>query len=99
MAFEIDWSDIALEDYQRILDYLQLNWSEKVSGNFEIILNKKLDLLRFQPNRGALSPKYVDVRSILITRQNKLYYHIGENSISILTIIDTRQDPDKNPFL
>ncbi len=99
MDYEIDWSDVALEDYQRILDYLLLNWSKKVSDNFEIKLNQKLNSLRFQPHRGVLSPKYADVRNILITEQNKLYYHIGENSLSILTIIDTRQDPDKNPFL
>ena len=35
MAYKISWSDIALEDYQSIIDYLIAQWSISVAFDFE----------------------------------------------------------------
>ena len=98
MDYEIEWTDIAVEDYQRITHYLLANWTLHVKENFERIVNRKLSSLSFQPFRGIISPKYKNVRSILLTEHNRLYYEVGKNKITLLTIIDTRQNPIKNPF-
>lgn len=98
MAYKISWSDIALEDYHNIIDYLIAEWSLSVAGDFEEIVNKKLANLSKRPFVGIKSDKNPIVRSILFTHHNRLYYRITLDSIELLTIIDTRRNPEKNPF-
>ena len=44
MAYKISWSDIALEDYHRIIDYLIDSWSLAVAIDFEKMVNRKLPI-------------------------------------------------------
>ncbi|HEV8082141.1 MAG TPA: hypothetical protein VGP55_03015 [Chitinophagaceae bacterium] len=49
MAYKISWSDIALEDYKSIIEYLVSEWSISVASDFEDIVNKKLSNLSLWP--------------------------------------------------
>jgi plasmid stabilization system protein ParE len=53
MAYKISWTDNALEDYQRIVEYLIKKWSFTDAANFESIVNKKLANLSGQPFMGS----------------------------------------------
>ena len=98
MAYKINWSEIALEDYNGIITYLITNWSFSVASDFEDTVNKKLENLSKRPFVGIKSDKNSSVRSILFTPHNRLYYRITEQIIELLTIIDTRQNPKQKPF-
>lgn len=98
MAYKISWTDNALEDYQRVIEYLLKNWSLQVAFDFENTVNKKLATLLRQPFMGVPSQKSPDIRSILFTKHNRLFYRITKDTIELLNIFDTRQDPDKKPF-
>ena len=98
MAYKISWSDIALEDYHDIIEYLINQWSLSVAADFEEIANRKLANLSKQPFTGIKSDKNPIVRSILFTPHNRLYYRITSDSIELLTIVDTRRNPEKNHF-
>ncbi len=98
MAYKISWSDIALEDYKSIIEYLVSEWSISVASDFEDIVNKKLRNLSLWPLTGIKSEKFPTVRSILFTTHNRLYYRITDLTIELLAIIDTRRNPEKNPF-
>ncbi|MEP6951471.1 MAG: hypothetical protein ABI863_19430 [Ginsengibacter sp.] len=52
MAYKISWSDIALEDYHNLIDYLISQWSLSVATEFEEIVNKKLANLSNWPYTG-----------------------------------------------
>lgn len=39
-----------------------------------------------------------NIRSILVTKHNKVYYRVEKGNLIIINIIDTRRDPAKNPF-
>lgn len=97
MAYKISWSDIALEDYKSIIEYLVSEWSISVASNFEDIVNKKLRNLSLWPLTVIKSKKFPTVRSILYATHNRLYYRITDLTIELLAIIDTRH-PEKNPF-
>jgi plasmid stabilization system protein ParE len=98
MAYQIRWTDIALQDYKRVIDYLISEWPISVALEFESIVNQKLINLSKHPFTGIKSDKNPSVRSILFTHQNRLYYRITENNIELLTIIDTRRNSEENPF-
>ena len=98
MAYKIRWTAIALEDYEKVIDFLIKMWSVKVAIGFEEIVNKKLANLCGQPFIGIASEKKPMVRSILLTKHNRLYYRITEDTIELLNIFNTRQNPEKNSF-
>ncbi len=95
---EIRWTENALSDYNRIIVYLIENWSEKVVTNFNVIVHNKLNILADNSLMGIASEKIDGVRSILLTEHNRLYYRTRNNVIELLNILDTRQNPTKNPY-
>lgn len=98
MAYKVSWSDIALEDYGHIVDYLVSSWPLSVAIDFEKMVNGKLTNLSKQPFTGIRSDRNPAIRSILITKHNRLFYRVKGNNLELLSIIDTRMDPSKNPF-
>lgn len=98
MAYQISWTDIALQDYKHVIDYLLSEWSIEVAREFENIVNQKLINLSQHPFTGIKSEKNPLIRSILFTKHNRLYYRVRDNNIELLNIIDTRKDSLQNPF-
>jgi plasmid stabilization system protein ParE len=98
MAYKISWTQSAIEDYQDVITYLIESWSLATATAFESIVNRKLATLSQQPYLGIASQKQIFIRSILLTKHNRLYYRIKEDTIELLGIFDTRKDPASNPF-
>jgi plasmid stabilization system protein ParE len=97
-SYKIIWSSEALNNLSDIINYLCDNWNEKVATRFLDKLDKKLSLLSNQPSIGHISEKDPIIRSVLLSKHNRLYYSIYNNTIELLHILDTRQNPIKNPY-
>ena len=98
MALEVVWTENAIQDYKLVIDYLLLEWSLPVAEKFAENLDKRIDVLSRFPNIGIASKKDLSIRSIVITKHNKLYYRLLSEKIEILNIFDTRQNPQKNLY-
>ncbi|TAL42092.1 MAG: type II toxin-antitoxin system RelE/ParE family toxin [Chitinophagaceae bacterium] len=98
MALQIIWTSNALEDYRQVVDYLLKEWPLKTTIDFVITTEERVQMLGSFPYIGIASIKDPKIRSIVITKHNKLYYRISEDKIEILDIFDTRQDPAKNIY-
>jgi plasmid stabilization system protein ParE len=98
MALQIIWTENALEDFNNIVDYLLKNWPLTVAENFIYTVQKRITNLSSNPSTGIVSRKFAGVRSIVLTKHNKLYYLFTEEKLTILNIFDNRQDPVKNKF-
>jgi len=61
-------------------------------------LDRRINSILDNPERGRPLIKRKNVRSIIFQPHNKIYYKIYPSRITILNIIDMRQNPDKNPF-
>lgn len=61
MAFKIIWTDIATEDFLNIVNYLEIEWSDRISENFIVDCYAKLDLLAEMPMIGTSSGLYNNV--------------------------------------
>jgi plasmid stabilization system protein ParE len=96
MAYEIVWTKNAREDFHEIIKYLRKDWSHEIAENFVIEFYSKLDIISNYPFAGTVSLKEKDVRKILITKHNALYYKIEKDTIRLLDFFDTRQDPEKD---
>jgi plasmid stabilization system protein ParE len=83
---------------KKLLEYLLLNWYDKVADNFILVMEEKMELLSEQPFIGSEVIPNSDIRTYLITKHNRIYYRIKGNKIIFINMFDTRMDPQKNPF-
>jgi plasmid stabilization system protein ParE len=70
----------------------------KIADKFVDELLVKIKTLSIQPSMGMASRNVPAVRSIKISKHNRLYYRIENDKLVLLNIFDTRQHPDKNLY-
>ena len=98
MAFQVIWTVNASADFENVISYLLRRWGNKTAVDFIETTDSRVNRISIFPEIGIVSVKDPSIRSIVITKHNKLYYRITGNSIEILSIFDTRQNPEKNQF-
>ncbi len=98
MAYQIIVKKRFTNKLQKALTYLEKEWSHKVAADFLLKIDRRIELLTKQPTIGAPSTRIKDVRGLLVTRHNRIYYKIKDNKVIILNMYDTRIDPKKNPY-
>ena len=98
MAYQIIVKKRFTNKVQKVLVYLEKEWSHKVAADFLLKIDRRIELLTKQPYVGAPSSKVKDIRGLLVTRHNRLYYKIKDDKVIILNMYDTRMNPEKNPY-
>ena len=99
MAYKIIASKLFQKKVIALNEYLQTQWGITVASKFNETLIKTILTIAYQPAIGSLSKKKKNIRKILITKHNKLYYRVKDNeSIFLLTLFDTRQNPKRNRY-
>jgi len=98
MAFEVVFTEEALEDYFKILNYLKSNWTNREIENFQTEVMDIVELISLFPEFGKKSIKVEYARSIMIKPYYKVYYEQIKDTIFILSIFDTRQNPEQNLY-
>jgi len=71
---------------------------QKTATEFLSKLDTRIHTLKEQLFIGKPSAKKPEIRTILITRHNRLYYKVSNKAIIILNMYDTRRNPQKNPY-
>lgn len=93
MALKIIWSPLAQQKRREILTY----WKDR---NSSTIYSKKLNSLFIEATKQLSKFPYIGKASdiegvrIKIVRDYLLFYSISETSVEILTIWDSRQNPN-----
>ncbi|MBN2817623.1 MAG: type II toxin-antitoxin system RelE/ParE family toxin [Bacteroidales bacterium] len=91
----ISWTDLALADYHKNIDYLLKEWSEKVALTFI----DDVDAVLVELKRGKVEFKesnYKNIRECVVCKQITLYYrHINKDKIELLRFWNNYQDDKK----
>lgn len=90
----IIWSLRATKSFERIIDYLKHNWTDKEIEKFIKATNSVLQKLENNQVHFRSSGKR-QVHEVLITKHNLLIYRIHKTEIQLLVFFDTRQHPKK----
>lgn len=98
MAYQVIIKKRFTNKVQKVLAWLNKERSAKVAAEFLEKVDYRIDLLAKQPYSGAPSTKVKDIRGLLITRHNKMYYKVKGDKVIILNMYDTRLNPKKNPY-
>ena len=78
--------------------WLETVWSFQSADKFEKKLKKAIEQIKSKPFSGRISSKYENVRSILVTKHNRIVYTITGDTITLLELFETKQSPDKNKY-
>ena len=97
MAYEVIVKKRFTNKIIQLLNHIEREWGKPVADRFLKKLEKRISTLARQPYIGGPS-EMKNVRSILIAKQNRLYYRIKGNQIEIITLFDTRMHPTKNRY-
>jgi plasmid stabilization system protein ParE len=89
MARKIVWTKRANTKFNKIIDYLELEWGPNVTRNFVNKVYDIIDLISDQPDLGTLENPDKKIRGFLVTKHNRLFYRITEREIVLLNFFDT----------
>jgi plasmid stabilization system protein ParE len=98
MAKEIKWTKTAIKNFDKTIAWLNENWTPAVVSDFIIRSQELLHLLAEFPELGEIQDAKREIRGILLTRHNKLFYRVDGNKLIVLKIFGTRQNPKKLRF-
>lgn len=85
----------AARKLEKLLDYLQEEWSSKAKQAFIAKLDKSLELIKTYPKSNEESSFKKGLHRCVVTRQTTLYYKFSDTTIYIVGLFDTRMDPKK----
>ena len=91
------WTEKAQRRIGEVLEYIEREFGAKAR---QIFLEKTQDFARILiefPEMGTLEIKEKNLRGFQLTNQTRVFYRVKKNSIIILTLIDSRQNPKKRP--
>ena len=93
MSRKVIWSPASEKDFEIIIEYLQNKWNKRVISKF---INKLDDNIRFIAEDPKIFPvinKELQIRKLVITKHNTIYYRETEDNIEIVRLFDSRQQP------
>lgn len=92
MAKKIIWTPEAIQSFQKTIEYLLENWSEREVENFVSKTDNIIEIISHQPYLYRQSIK-IGFREAVVTKQNILVYIIKEDRIDLISFWDARQNP------
>ena len=81
-----------------VYQYLLKKFSDKSAALFLDKVSERIELISTNPTIGKPSETNKNVRSILLTPHNQIFYRHQNNTIEILCLFDMRKNPEKKPY-
>lgn len=88
----------AKEDIERVVAFLQNSYSQKIKTDFLTAFSERLLLIEQMPFMYQASEKNPDVRRCPVHKHIACYYRVTDEAIIVLSVTDTRTNPDNRPF-
>ena len=95
MAQKVIWTKRANIRFNKIIDYLDQKWGSATTKNFVKKTYDIIEIISDHPELGTLEIPDKNIRGILLTKHNRLFYRIEKETIILLNFFDTRSDLKK----
>ncbi|WKV11822.1 type II toxin-antitoxin system RelE/ParE family toxin [Marivirga harenae] len=92
---EILLSKRASDKLEKLLEYLELEWSLKVKKAFIGKLDTAFAQISKYPDSAPKSDSVKGLHRFVISKQTTMYYKYDSKSIKIVTFFDTRMNPKR----
>ncbi len=91
---KLEFSERSLKEIRNTVDYLKVKWSERISNNFLKELKRNIDLIQINPELFPIS-EFEGLRKCVVSKQTSVFFIIKNNIVYIVSVFDTRQNPNK----
>jgi plasmid stabilization system protein ParE len=91
------WTEKARRRMGEILEYIEREFGAKARQTFREKTQDFTRILTEFPEMGTLEIKEKNLRAFQLTKQTRVFYRVKKDSIVILTLFDSRQNPKKKP--
>ncbi|WP_431137622.1 type II toxin-antitoxin system RelE/ParE family toxin [Psychroserpens mesophilus] len=92
-GFKIVWTEHALSELEKTIEFLEKNWTERELRIFATKLDHTIELISKSPELFPSSLEKSDIRKAVVEKHNNLYYRINDKSIEIISLFSNRQNP------
>lgn len=99
-GYRIVWTDHALTELSRTIQYLDLNFSDKEIDRLASKIEAVLSYITKHPSLYPESQRQAGVRRAVVAKFNTLYYRVNaeRKQIEILSFFSNRDNPEKSEF-
>jgi hypothetical protein len=94
-TYKIIWTHEAYKNLQNIVSYLEKFWTSTEIRKFAKLLDKQLILIKKNPALYPYSNKSKQIHKSVLTKHTTLYYKVIGSEIYLISLFDTRQNPEK----
>lgn len=91
-SYEILWTDLALEELDETVKYLEREFSQNEIDNLGDEIERITLIISHNPNIFPLSDK-LKTRKVVILKFNTLYYRFINEKIEIISFFSNRKSP------
>ena len=95
MSRKIVLSKRASRKLEKLLEYIETEWSTRIKNNFIKKLDRSLQIIKEKPESSPKSDRVSGLHKCVVTKQTTIYYKFDSKKLYVVTIFDTRQDPKK----
>jgi plasmid stabilization system protein ParE len=85
----------ASNQLEKLLEYLELEWSLKVKNDFIKKLDKSLSQIQIFPESCQQTNFVQGLHKFVVTKQTAFFYRFDSETITVVTIFDNRMNPDR----
>ena len=91
MAYELEWTDPAKENFSEIAGYLYDTWGEASAEKFATKLEASLKVLEQFPFAGKQHDHIPAVYELVISRHHSLFYIVNARKVMLINILNSAQ--------
>jgi plasmid stabilization system protein ParE len=95
MVSDLKWTDRALEDYDKLLEYLYDEWGEEITLRVIDEINQTIARIQTSPEQFPIFLKRRNVRRCVASPQTSIFFKVKRDYIEISALFDNRQNPKK----
>jgi plasmid stabilization system protein ParE len=90
MSLRPVWTIQADNTFGALLGYIRHEWGVTAARSFHEEVEHTVDLLVVFPEGGILERAELEIRSIPVARQVRLFYRVADDQLIILDFVDVR---------
>lgn len=94
MANTLVWSNRALEEYEKLQEYLFEEWGEEITQRVIKEINQTVVRIQNSPEHFPVL-KTKKVRRCVTSPQTSIFFKVTKDAVEVISVFDNRQSPKK----
>jgi len=95
MANVLKWTDRAIEEYDKLLEYLYSEWGEEITLRVALEVEKAISRIQNSPEYFPVVQKKRNIRRCVMSPQTSIFFKVKKDYIEVSVLFDNRQNPRK----